>query len=151
MRDMTEALEKAKWAQEDDERRQREVLDACKRDLAQQLREKDELLLKQRQEMNISHDEVMRKREEEFRRTCTFQPNLGRKQRKFGNNNRNRNNQSFHQRSQTPRGRSRKSDIKPSGMEECTFKPKVNNVPRKFGSAQLYLQNNVHDRWPCYE
>jgi hypothetical protein len=68
MRDMTEALEKAKWAQEDDERRQREVLDACKRDLAQQLREKDELLLKQRQEMNISHDEVMRKREEEFRR-----------------------------------------------------------------------------------
>ena len=31
-------------------------------------------------------------------------------------------------------------------MEECTFKPKVNNVPRKFGSAQLYLQNNVHDR-----
>ena len=59
-----------------------------------------------------------------------------------------RSSQSFLQRSQTPSGRSRarKSDIKPTGMEECTFKPRVNRVPRKFGSAHLYLQNNVHDR-----
>ena len=103
-------------------------------------------LYSSKKKSRVNEEDIRAKREEEFRRTCTFQPNLGRKQRKFGNNNRNRNNQSFHQRSQTPRGRSRKSDIKPSGMEECTFKPKVNNVPRKFGSAQLYLQNNVHDR-----
>ena len=67
MRDMNEALEKEKWGREDSERNHREVLDACKRDLATQLRVKDEQILKQRQEMNISHDEVMRKREEDFR------------------------------------------------------------------------------------
>ena len=41
LRDMTESLEKSKWAQEDDERRHREALDACKRDLAQQLRTRE--------------------------------------------------------------------------------------------------------------
>ena len=93
----------------------------------------------------MNEEDIRAKREEEFRRTCTFQPNVGKKQSKqYGG----RSSQSFLQRSQTPSGRSRarKSDIKPTGMEECTFKPRVNRVPRKFGSAHLYLQNNVHDR-----
>jgi hypothetical protein len=106
-----------------------------------------ERLYSQKKKSRVNEEDIRAKREEEFRRTCTFQPNLGKKANKFDRSGRSGNgNKSFHQRSQTPRGRSRKSDIKPTGMEECTFKPKVNRVPRKFGSAQLYLQNNVHDR-----
>jgi hypothetical protein len=97
-------------------------------------------LYNNKKKSKVNEDDIRQKREEEFRRTCTFTPNLGKKQRGSGRRN------SFSNNRRSSQGRSRRSDFKPTGMEECTFKPKVNKVPRKFGSAQLYLQNNVHDR-----
>ena len=99
-----------------------------------------ERLYSNNKKSRVNEDDIRAKREEEFRRTCTFRPNLG-KEKRSPDGSRFRPN-----RRSASAGRSRRSEFKPTGMDECTFKPKVNAVPRKFGSAQLYLQNNVHDR-----
>ena len=82
--------------------------------------------------------EIKKKREEEFRRTCTFQPNVGKTK------NRNVNARSAY-RSRTPQQRRPRREQQ-SGMEECTFRPKINPISKQYGSALLYVQNNVHDR-----
>ena len=68
MKEVTDSLEKTRWAKDDDARKNHEVVEAMKRDHAKALREKDDQIVKQRNDMNVSHDDIMRKREEEFRR-----------------------------------------------------------------------------------
>jgi hypothetical protein len=113
----------------------------------------------QKKSTRAAEAELTRKREEEFRRTCTFQPNVNKK-RTGGRNNRRAMTPSRYQQAQRrsnsssrtpgysqPRHKARPvSNPQPTGMDECTFQPKVNNVSNKFASARLYLQNNVHDR-----
>ena len=114
----------------------------------------------QKKSTRAAEAELTKKREEEFRRTCTFQPNVNKKRAGGGRNNRRAMTPSRYQQAQRrsnklsrtpgysqPRHKTRPvSNPQPTGMDECTFQPKVNNVSNKFASARLYLQNNVHDR-----
>jgi hypothetical protein len=109
----------------------------------------------QRKATRTAEAELKRKREEEFQRTCTFQPNVGKgsnrnsRQRsmtpsRYQQQQKKRNGSSGY--SSASRGRRSTPKSQPTGMDECTFQPKVNTVSTKFASARLYLQNNVHDR-----
>ena len=112
----------------------------------------DRLYSTQRKATRTAEAELKRKREEEFQRTCTFQPNVGKKL-----NQKRSMTPSRYQQQQRKRGgqdggfisasrRRATPSTQPTGMDECTFQPKVNTVSTKFASARLYLQNNVHDR-----
>ena len=68
IKEVTDSLEKCRWAKDDEDRKHHEVVEAMKRDHAKALREKDDQIVKQRNDMNASHDDIMRKREEEFKR-----------------------------------------------------------------------------------
>ena len=116
----------------------------------------------QRKATRTAEAELKRKREEEFQRTCTFQPNVGKQSTR--SSGRRSMTPSRYQQEQKKRGGGSSGDrsssggftsasrrratpkAQPSGMDECTFQPKVNTVSNKFASARLYLQNNVHDR-----
>jgi hypothetical protein len=99
----------------------------------------------QRKATRTAEAELKRSREEEFKRTCTFQPNVGKRR-----NGGRAMTPSRYQQEQKKRGgyasARRAPKVQPTGMDECTFQPKVNTVSNKFASARLYLQNNVHDR-----
>ncbi|KAG1690657.1 hypothetical protein DVH05_027920 [Phytophthora capsici] len=62
-------MEGARWKFEDELRQQQDAMETQRRSLERQMREKEEDVENQRRELTVTFDEVMRKRETEFKRT----------------------------------------------------------------------------------
>eukprot|EP00743_Colponemidia_sp_Colp-15_P005027 GILK01005414.1.p1 GENE.GILK01005414.1~~GILK01005414.1.p1 ORF type:complete len:555 (-),score=87.07 GILK01005414.1:220-1884(-) len=81
--------------------------------------------------------EIQQKQEEEFRKNCTFTPQISRPPKEFASQISSR----YMQDPNLSTNSSRHIDV-----PEFSFTPRVNKVPVHMGSAQLYLQTNAFER-----
>ncbi|KAK1934616.1 Coiled-coil domain-containing protein 57 [Phytophthora citrophthora] len=69
LKDGRAQMEGARWKFEDELRQQQDAMETQRRSMERQMREKEEDVENQRRELTVTFDEVMRKRETEFKRT----------------------------------------------------------------------------------